>query len=78
MKVNLKCFSTLTDPEKCDFSESTAYDISDGQTVEDLLDQVGIDKKDVKIAFRNSQIVNLDTVLTDGDQIGLAPAVGGM
>ena len=78
MRVELKCFSNLTDPDKCDFSESTIYDIYDGQTVEDLLGQVGIDKKDVKIAFRNSQIVNLDTVLTDGDRIGLAPAVGGM
>ena len=78
MRIGLKCFSQLSDPKKCDYSESTSYDLSDGQTVEDLLLRVGIDKKDVKIAFLNSRIVNFDTVLTDGDQIGLAPSVGGM
>lgn len=78
MKIKLKCFSKLTDPEKCDYRESTSYDISEGQTVEDLLGQVGIDKKNVKVAFLNSKIASFNTVLSDGDQIGLAPPVGGM
>jgi len=33
---------------------------------------------DVKIAFVNSRVVNFDTVLSEGDRVGLAPAVGGM
>ena len=78
MKVALKCFSTLVNPDTCDFNESTAYDLKDGQTVDDLAAHAGIDREDVKIAFVNSRIVGLDTVLTDGDQVGLAPAVGGM
>ena len=78
MKVNLKCFSTLVKPDACDFKNSTVYDLADGQTVEDLFERAGIDKKDVKIAFVNSRIVDFDTVLADGDRIGLAPAVGGM
>lgn len=32
----------------------------------------------VKIAFVNSRKVDLDTVLADGDRVGLTPAVGGM
>ena len=78
MKVNLKCFSTLVSPDSCDFKASTLYDLEDGQTVEDLAQRAGIDRNDVKIAFVNSRIVSVDTVLSDGDRVGLAPAVGGM
>ena len=78
MKVYLKCFSTLVNPDSCDYKDSTAYDLSDDQTVEDLVQRAGISRKDVKIAFVNNRIVDFDTILSDGDQVGLAPAVGGM
>ena len=78
MKVDLRCFSTLVNPERCNFNDSTAYDLKDGQTVEDLLNKIDVSNDDVKIAFVNSRIVSLDTVLSDGDNVGLAPAVGGM
>lgn len=52
--------------------------LDDGQTVEDLVQLAGIPKEDVKIPFVNSRIVDIGTVLSDGDQVGLAPAVGGM
>ncbi len=78
MRVDLKCFAKLVNTETCDFKESTTYELNDGQTVEHLLQQAGIGKKDVKIAFVNSRVVELDTVLSEGDRVGLAPAVGGM
>ena len=78
MNVNLKCFSTLVNPDSCDYRESQTYRLTQGQTVGDLVDQAGIEKNDVKIAFVNSKIVDFDTVLADGDRVGLAPAVGGM
>ena len=78
MKVTLKCFSTLVNPDTCDFKESTTYELDDGQTLQDLAERAGIDGKDVKIAFVNSRKVDLDTVLSDRDRVGLAPAVGGM
>ena len=78
MKVDLKCFSTLVNPDTCDFKESTAYVLADNQTVNDLVRRAWISREDVKIAFVNSRIVELDTVLSDGDRVGLAPAVGGM
>ena len=78
MNVNLKCFSTLVNAESCDYRESQAYRLTEGQTVGDLVDRAGIEKKEVKIAFVNSKIVDFDTVLADGDRVGLAPAVGGM
>lgn len=78
MKVTLKCFSTLVDSGTCDFKKGTTYELNDGQTLQDLVDRAGVDSEDVKIAFVNSRKVNLDTVLSDNDRVGLAPAVGGM
>ena len=78
MKVNLKCFSTLVDIDACDYKDSTPYELTDGQTVQDLIDRTGIASEDVKIAFVNSRIVDLDMILSEGDQVGLSPAVGGM
>jgi molybdopterin converting factor small subunit len=78
MNVDLKCFSILVNPDTCNFNESTSYDLEDGQTIEDLVQRAGIGREDVKIAFRNGRIVDLGTALSDGDRVGLAPAVGGM
>ena len=78
MRVNLKCFSALAKTDACDYRNSTSYDLDDGQTVEDLVGRAGVDKEKVKIAFLNNKIVEFDTVLSDGDQVGLAPSVGGM
>lgn len=78
MQVHLKCFSTLVNPETCDYKETTPYDLEDNQTVDDLVKRAGLDREDIKIAIVNGRIVDFSTVLSDGDRIGLAPAVGGM
>jgi sulfur carrier protein ThiS len=78
MKVKLKCFSKIATPDTCDYKDSTPYDLADGQTVEDLVHQAGIEPAAVKLAFVNNRIVDIKTVLSDGDHVGLAPAVGGM
>ena len=78
MKVNLKCFSKLANAETCDYKGSTPYELGNGQSVEDLVSRAGFAKEDIKIVFVNSRKMDFDTVLTDGDQVGLAPSVGGM
>jgi len=78
MNINVKCFSTLVNAEKCDFSGSTSLEVSDGRTVADLADALGIQQKDVKLIFVNNRHADMDTRLADGDSVGLAPAVGGM
>ena len=78
MKVELKCFSKLVNPGTCDYKDSTSYELADGQTIQDLLQSAGIASKDVKIVFVNGRIVSFNTALSDGDMVGLAPAVGGM
>ena len=78
MIVQLKCFSTLASPDKCDFTESTAYELVEGQTVENLIKLSTININDVKIAFVNNHIVGFDAVLTDGDRVGLAPSASAL
>ena len=78
MKVYMKCFATLSDNYKCDYQDSSSQEMSEGQTVGDLIKTQGMSEEDVKIVFVNGRKVSFDTVLGDGDQVGLAPSVGGM
>jgi len=78
MKVNLKCFAKLSKDSQCDYRESTRYEINEGETVRDLATRAEILPKDVEIVFVNNRVEHLETVLSDGDNVGLAPAVGGM
>ncbi|MGD9331931.1 MAG: MoaD/ThiS family protein [Desulfobacterales bacterium] len=78
MKVSLVCFSKLAQQGACEFQNTTPYELDDGQTVKDLAVRAGISWTDIKLAFVNSRIVDFETVLNDGDRVGLAPAVGGM
>ena len=72
MKVKVKCFATLADADSCD------YKVSEGDTVNNLVDRLKIAKEEIKIVFRNNKLVDFDTPLAEGDQLGFAPAVGAM
>jgi molybdopterin converting factor small subunit len=78
MDIGLKCFATLADADKCDYKGSTSKTLPDGSTVRSLLIQEAIHEKDVKLIFVNGQKASLDTVLKNGDQVGLSPPAGGM
>ena len=78
MRVNLKCFSKLANADTCDYKDSTPYELEDGQSVEDLVGRAGIARDDVKIVFVNSRKTDFEQILSDGDNVGLAPSVGGM
>lgn len=78
MRVNVKCFSTLVNPDTCDFSGSTSLELTEGKTVADLAQALNVEQKEVKLVFVNHRHAGMDTKLADGDTVGLAPAVGGM
>ena len=78
MNIDLKCFATLAEEDRCDYKNSTPKTLPDGSTIRNLLSKEAIPEKDVKLIFVNGQQAALDTVLDDGDHVGLAPAVGGM
>ena len=78
MNVDLKCFSTLANMDTCRIDVRRTYKISNGHTVEDIVRDAGIIRENVRIAFVNGRLAEFDTILSEGDRIALAPAVGGM
>jgi len=74
MKITLLCYATFAvkSPEN-----SEAYPISEGETVSDVLERVGIPIDEVKIVFINGKSSKFDAALKDGDRVGVFPAVGG-
>ena len=78
MKISLKCFAQLSEENVCDFRDGDDREISEGETVRDVSKRLGFQPDAIKIIFVNGKIAELDTVLRDGDRLGLAPAEGGM
>jgi molybdopterin converting factor small subunit len=78
MQIHLKCFATLAEAGACDYKGSTPYTVKEGAQVRDLMKAAKIAEKEVKLIFVNGKQSEFDTVLHAGDQVGLAPAVGGM
>ncbi|NDV28776.1 MoaD/ThiS family protein [Desulfovibrio sp. JC010] len=74
MKITLLCYATFAvkAPENAE-----AYPISEGETVTDVLERVGIPLDEVKIVFINGVSSEFDAELKDGDRVGVFPAVGG-
>jgi molybdopterin converting factor small subunit len=73
MQIRIKCFATLSDHTP----EGGHMQLPAAATVASALSLVGLEEKDVKLIFVNSKSAGLDTVLADGDQLGIFPAVGG-
>jgi hypothetical protein len=78
MKIHLKCFAMLADAHECDYSKSIEHEITEGETVGGLMLRLSIPPQSVKMIFINGRLCEPDSVLNDGDQVGLAPAVVGM
>ena len=73
MQIEVKCFATLSDFTP----EGGVMNIEDGSTIKNVMDILGMQEADVKIMFINGKHEALDSVLKEGDRLGLFPAVGG-
>jgi sulfur-carrier protein len=78
MNVHVKCFANLADAESCNYDGSTVYQFDEGVTVSGLMHHINVAPESVKLIFVNGKHAEVGTVLSDGDQVALAPAVGGM
>jgi sulfur-carrier protein len=78
MKVNVKCFATLSEAGHCDYRDSLVTTLDDGADVKDLVTHLGLPKDKVEIIFVNGKKVESGEKLSEGDRVGLFPAVGGM
>ena len=72
--IQIKLFASLLEklPDNADL-----FPVAEGTTVENLADLLGIDPKDAKLIFINGRKGALDSVLAEGDRVGLFPPVGG-
>jgi molybdopterin converting factor small subunit len=52
-------------------------EISKGSSIIDLVQQLNLPENEVKIAFVNGRVENLDFLMKEGDEIGIFPPVGG-
>ena len=78
MKISLRCLSKLSESDVCDFNEGDEHEISKGGTVKNLINKLGFRQDEIKLVFVNGKTVDFDTVLKDGDRVGLAPPQLGM
>jgi len=74
MHIQIKLFATLLEklPGNAD-----QFPVADGTTVGDLVTKLDIDPKDAKLIFINGRKGELDSVLLEGDRVGLFPPIGG-
>jgi len=73
MKAKIKLFATLRNG-RFDISE---MDLVEGTSIQDLIDHLGIEKKDAAIIFINGVHADLDSVIRESDDVAIFPPVGG-
>lgn len=78
MKVEVNLFASLSryKPEHTR-GDSWLMDLNDGITVEELLQLLNVPGDEVKLIFINGVHVERDTILKNGDRVGIFPPVGG-
>lgn len=72
--ISVKLFATLSQytPDSSD-----QYPVKAGSTVSDLVKQLNVPEKDVKLIFVNNKKGMLASVLNNNDRVGLFPPIGG-
>ena len=74
MTIDLRLFATLKQFEP---PSSHALQIKKGTSVRALVAQLGIPEIKAKLIFINGVKGDLDSILKDGDRVGIFPPVGG-
>jgi molybdopterin converting factor small subunit len=78
MIVKVRLFATLRKylPE-LDPGHSKQIKLQVNSTISDLYEDLGIQKNVMKIAFVNGILCEIDTLLQEGDEIGIFPPIEG-
>lgn len=74
MRIKAKSFASLSryQPE-----DTENHQVPQGATVGEVVDGLGIDRKEVNLLFVNGVKADFERTLEEGDQLGIFPAVGG-
>lgn len=74
MPITLKCYATLAKHQP---DNAAHLPVKPGETIRELLSRRGIPENQVAIIMLNGKSVDSAAPLSDGDRLGLFPAVGG-
>lgn len=74
--IEVRLFATLA-PKSRRGKRRFEVEPASGLTVLDVVRQEELNPSDIHIVMRNGSHAKLDSVLEDGDRIGLFPPVGG-
>lgn len=74
MRITIKCFASLS---RFTPPDAEAYALVPGDTAGSVVARLGIPPEELKLVFLNGTHAGLDAKLSDGDRLGLFPAVGG-
>jgi molybdopterin synthase sulfur carrier subunit len=78
MKVRVKLFATLRElfPE-LGIGEAMEVEVPEGASVGALISHLKLPPEEVKLVYVNGRLRDKDHVLSEGDEIGIFPPVGG-
>ncbi len=78
MKIEVNLYATLKQYMKTETSgKAWGIDVEEGICVKDVIRKLQIQDDLVKLIFINGVHAKRDTILKDGDRLGLFPPVGG-
>ena len=76
--VHVKLFATLREYRPgLGLGEAFPVALPEGASVADLLQQIGVPEEEVKLVFVNALFREKTHGLSDGDELGVFPPVGG-
>ena len=78
MKIELRLYASLAAfmPEATGGNPLT-MEVRDGMTIRDLLQQLKVPRKEIKVIFLNGVHAKDGDILKEGDRVGVFPSVGG-
>ena len=78
MKIDVFLYATLSKylPEGST-NRSTALNLPEGSCVRDIIEELDVPEKSVKLIFINGSHARMEAPLSENDRIGLFPPVGG-
>lgn len=78
MKIEIKFFASLSRHMKNPLiSDKKTMEWPEAASVGDLVDALGVPRKDIKLIFLNGVHAPMDAIVHDGDRIGIFPPIGG-
>lgn len=78
MKVDVYLYATLSKYLPADASNRGAtLDVGEKSRIRDVVHHLEIPEKRIKLIFVNGVHARMDTLLAEGDRVGMFPPVGG-